>query len=134
MYDYLYSMVEDIKTVFNDYDWESTNHEDLADEMHDKLWADDSVTGNASGSYTCNSGIAKEYVMDNIDLCKDALMDFCVESEEIADHFLNEDWEYFDVSIRCNLLHQAIEEYLTRFYDDFEADESDYPAEVEING
>jgi len=122
MYNYIDAMVDDMKVAFSDYDWDSTDREDLAIEMQDKFWVDDSITGNASGSYTCNSGVAKEYVCDNMDLCKDALLEFCVEPEDIADHFLNEDWEYFDVTIRCYLLSQAIKEFLDSYYDE-EAEE-----------
>lgn len=47
-----------------------------------------------------------------MNLCIEALKEFCVESETIAEKFLKEDWEYFDVTIRCNLLGCAISEVL----------------------
>jgi hypothetical protein len=78
---------------------------------------EDSVTGNASGSYTFNRWTAKEYVADNMELLKDALDEFCTESRTIAEHFLNEDWEYFDVSIRCYLLGSVISEVLDELED-----------------
>ena len=43
---------------FADYD----TVEDLADHLNNELWAHDSVTGNASGSYTCNAWQAEENV------------------------------------------------------------------------
>ena len=84
----------------------------FAQELHDFLWSHDSVTGNASGSYTFNSYRAKEYVTDNGDLLREALQEFCTEAETIAEKFLYEEWEYFDVTIRCYLLYRAIENAL----------------------
>lgn len=114
MYNYLESMKEDIKryleeefAVYSDLDTE-----ELDQQLNDDLWICDSVTGNASGSYTFCRATAREYVTDNMDLCIESLKEFCVEAETIAEKFLNEDWEYFDVTIRCYLLGQAISETL----------------------
>ena len=54
----------------------------------------------------------KEYVTENMEECIEALKEFCVEAETVAEKFLSEDWEYFDVTIRCHLLNQAISEVL----------------------
>ena len=77
-------------------------------ELNDSLWVEDSITGNASGSYTFNSYKARDYAMGNIEILRDALHDFDIEPKEIGERFLNEDWEYFDVTIRCYLLSGAI--------------------------
>ena len=95
----------------------------IEEQLNDSLWIADSVTGNGSGSYTFNSAEAKEYVTDNEDLLKEALEAFCTDAETITDHFLNGDWEYFDVTIRCYLLGQAIGEVLDEI--DFDAIEND---------
>lgn len=42
-------------------------------------------------------------------MLRDALREFCVKAETIGDKFLSNDWEYFDVTIRCYLLGGAIE-------------------------
>ena len=109
-YDYLESMKEDVLTAIKDQytlaDYE--NRDEFEQVLNDELWIDDGVTGNASGSYTFNSSRAQDYVTDNEELLKEALTEFCVDAETIADHFLNGDWEYFDVTIRCYLLGQAI--------------------------
>ena len=81
----------------------------LKEKMNDDCWIDDSVTGNASGSYTFNSYKAQQYGTDNIDLCRAALSEFCMEAETIAEKFLNEEWEYFDVTIRCYILYGEID-------------------------
>ena len=53
-----------------------------------------------------------------MDLLAEMADAFCVELSELGKRFKNEDWEYFDVSIRCYLLGQAISEVL----DDLEND------------
>ena len=113
-YNYMEVMTQDILDAIRENYTQEEIQEHMQDrdsfyeELNDNLWIDDSVTGNASGSYTCNSNVAKEYVLDNMELCIEALQEFCCEAEETAKHFLNEDWEWFDVTIRCYLLGQAI--------------------------
>lgn len=117
-YDYLEAMKEDIiEHLHESFTQEEIiehleNREEWENELYDDLWCNDYVTGNASGSYTFNSWKAKEYVMDNGSLLREALEEFCVESDTIAEKFLDEEWEYFDVIIRCYLLGQAIDEAL----------------------
>jgi hypothetical protein len=111
-------MFDDIKDTIQDgyYDeklLEFVNDDEIdfdgiTEMLHDELWVDDSVTGNASGSYYCNSYNAKMAVIDNEDLLQDALREFCVEPETITEHFINGDWEYFDVTIRCYILGEVI--------------------------
>ena len=90
----------------------SDNMNEIADKLNDELWVDDSVTGNGSGSYTFSRYGAKTYVVDNMDLCVESLEEFCTEPATIAEKFLAEDWEYFDVTIRCYLLGAVIWEIL----------------------
>ena len=42
--------------------------------------------------------------------------EFGTSASDIGEKFLDEDWEYFDVSIRCYLLGQAISEVLDELY------------------
>ena len=81
----------------------------LVEHLNDELWTCDSVTGNASGSYTFSRLQAREYVIDNGELLEEAIREFCVDAETVAEKFLAEDWEYFDVTIRCYVLSEAIE-------------------------
>lgn len=113
-YNYMSAMTEDIR----DYITENINREDYTEDrdgleeyLNDALWIEDSVTGNASGSYTFNRETAKEYVLDNTDLLKEAYTEFG-QKENIADVICDEDWESADVTIRCYLLWQAIAEVL----------------------
>ncbi len=115
MYNYYEAMANDIREYLEvTYTAEELTErmadvESFREELNDDLWIVDSVTGNGSGSYTFCRETAKSYVLDNMELCIDALKDFCVEAETIAEKFLSEDWEYFDVTIRCAVLSQAID-------------------------
>ena len=115
-YDYREEMKSDImdyiKYKYPDIQVTPDNREEWSEKLNDKLWVADSVTGNGSGSYTFNSYKAKEYIMDNMDLCTEALANFAVGMEEVADRFMQEDFEYFDVTIRCYLLGEMIETVL----------------------
>lgn len=112
MYNYLENVTADAKQAIleNMNDWNFTDREDLEEIANDNLWADDNVTGNGSGSYTFNREAAKEYVTrsdDGMDTLRDAVREFDCEHEAFS-AFLEEDWEYLDVTIRCYLLGQAI--------------------------
>ena len=50
--------------------------EELEEKLNDELWTEDSVTGNASGSYYCNSYRAEESIAHNWDLLEEALDEF----------------------------------------------------------
>ena len=111
-YNYLENVTADAKQAIleNLNDWDFADREELEEIANDELWADDSVTGNASGSYTFNREAAKEYVTksdDGMDTLRDAVREFDCEHEAFS-AFLEENWEYFDVTIRCYLLSQAI--------------------------
>lgn len=86
-----------------------------AEILGDLLWDDDSVTGNGCGSYTCNRAKAKEYVIANMDEVLEAIQDLCVEDAEIGHRFIKQDWEWFDVVTRCNVLYRACEDALETF-------------------
>ena len=111
-YNYLENVTADAKQAIleNLNYWKFSDREDLEEISNDNLWVDDSVTGNASGSYTFNRESAKEYVTrsdDGMDTLRDAVREFDCEHEAFS-AFLEENWEYFDVTIRCYLLSQAI--------------------------
>lgn len=118
MYNYLNNMENDILDYINENinieDYEN-DRESLEEKLNDELFYEDSITGNASGSYTFNRCTAQEYVTDNIELLNDAVSEFGIDSETVSEKFLNEEWEYFDVTIRCYLLGQAISKALDNF-------------------
>lgn len=109
-YDYYAALEEDVREYIKEnIDFSKfTSKEELADSLDEECWVADSVTGNGSGSYTFSRAKAKEYVIDNMDLLIEAVRDFCIDLTEVANHFLAEDWEWFDVTIRCYLLNGVI--------------------------
>ena len=125
MYNYLEAMIEDVKEVIrNEYDTtEFTDREEFEERLNDDLWVSDSVTGNASGSYHCNSNKSMECVLDNMDLLKEMCGEFGVDNETIGKKFLEGAWEWMDVSIRCYLLGQAITEALDDMEDELTFEE-----------
>lgn len=110
MYDYR----ENIKSDILDYIQENYTDEEIRAELADRdeweqrlnddLWTCDSVTGNASGSYYCNSYRAAEAIAHNWDLLNEALLEFgytdCNPIEK------GEEW--CDVIIRCYLLGECL--------------------------
>lgn len=103
--DYIEENKELLADTFEDKD-------ELEQFLNDTLFTDDSVTGNASGSFTFNRWTAQEYVTENIDLLKEACDEFGTDAETVGDWFLSEDWETMDVTIRCYVLGSAIAEAL----------------------
>ena len=86
---------------------EITNYDELYEYLNDTLWAEDSVTGNGSGSYTFNTWQAEENLCHNTDLLGEALQEFGCDSS-----YLEKGAEACDVTIRCYLLGGAISEVL----------------------
>lgn len=116
-YNYLEAVKEDVKEAIKErYSTEElkealetmSGRRQLEEVLNDDLWIDDSVTGNASGSYTFNTYQAEENICHNLELLKEALDAFCGDYEEA----LEKGAEYCDVTIRCYLLGQAISEAL----------------------
>ena len=107
-----YNYLENIKADVLDYIKENYEKEDFANleynELYDEMFNDDSITGNASGSYTFNAYEAEENLCHNMDLLKEACEMFgCDVSEEIE-----RGPETCDVTIRCYLLGQVLQEVL----------------------
>lgn len=131
-YNYLESMKSDIRAYLDDeqcmgyldmadYTNEdgTLNREALEEKLNDDLWACDSVTGNASGSYTFNAWKAEEYLSHNWDLLQEALQEFGCDCNPIE-----KGAEWCDVTIRCYLLGSAISEVLDEMEESMEADEA----------
>lgn len=109
MYNYLKAVKEDVLDWINDNidlgEW--TDHrKELEEKLNNELWIEDSVTGNASGSYTFSIWQAEENLCHNWNLLKEALEEFG------QDNILEYDPESLDVTIRCYLLGQAITDAL----------------------
>ena len=113
-YNYLEELKSDVKNYINEVASDYMDCEDmdeLRDSLYDNLWDEDSVTGNGSGSYTFNREKAKEYASDNMDLMVEAYKDLD-SIESLVDDLEALDFETIDVTIRCYLLSQALDEVL----------------------
>lgn len=121
MYNYFKEETEDVRNyIENEIDFsEFEDLEELEQYLNDTLWTEDSVTGNASGSYTFNRVQASLYVLDNMDLLEEAAEEFGIDSADIGARFLADDWEWMDVTIRCYILSQCIAEVLEEYADKF---------------
>lgn len=83
--------------------------------VFDTILREDSVTGDASGSYTMNRAVAKEYVIENIDLLKKAVDEYGFNKKDIGEQFLSEEWEQFDVLIRLYLVGEYFDNIFSEF-------------------
>lgn len=71
--------------------------------LEEELWANDSVTGNGSGSYWYNSMRAEECLVGNLALLAEACENFASDIDVLKDGA-----EACDVTIRCYLLTQVL--------------------------
>lgn len=110
MYNYNEEVTKDVLQWIKDNMTVEEIREQLADEdsfcsyLNDELWAEDSVTGNASGSYTFSTYKAGEYLAGNFSLLAEALHEFCEEDMNAIDR----GEEFCDVTIRCYVLPYCI--------------------------
>lgn len=111
MYNYLEAIKEDVKEYIEEnIDLsEFGDIEELKEKLNEDLWINDSVTGNASGSYTCNRAKAKKYVDDNKKLVVEMAEEFGCK-DQVMNWWYSNNYEAIDCSIRCYLLNQAINE------------------------
>ena len=87
------------------------NKAEAADDLGNLCFNEDSVTGNASGSYTMSTLTAERCLVGNWDLLCEALANFGDEQADILTHGA----EWSDVTIRCYLVDDAVSEVLTEY-------------------
>lgn len=128
-YDYLSAVESDVREYiennvnFHDY----SDLDEMKEDLNEKLFVEDSVTGNASGSYTFNTWKAEEYLCHNLDLLAEANEAFGGSSDILSDGA-----EMCDVTIRCYLLGQAIENVAPDMWQDWEDSQEDSDEGEEI--
>lgn len=124
MYDYREAMTEDVKEWIKENidltEW-TEDREGLEQQLNDDLWTEDSITGNASGSYYCNSYKAEESIAHNWDLLNEALDEFGQNDINV----IKKGAEWADVTIRCYLLWSVISEVLDEMEENGDFDESE---------
>ena len=108
-YDYITQLKDDITTylIDNDIILEDLNDREL-EKLGDDLWAEDSVTGNASGSYTMNTYQAEENIAHSWDLIEEVAEVYGIDPIISSDYSHGAEW--WDVNIRCYLLNEALYE------------------------
>ena len=113
----LYNYHEAVKDDIREYIKENYDSvtEKMRAEMLDTILREDSVTGNASGSYTMHRAIAKEYVIENIDLLNRAVDEYGFNKKDIGEQFLSEEWEQLDVLIRLYLVGEYFDDIFSEF-------------------
>lgn len=124
MYDYREAMTEDVKEWIKENidltEW-TEDRERLEQQLNDDLWTEDSITGNASGSYYCNSYKAEESIAHNWDLLNEALDEFGQNNINV----IEKGAEWADVTIRCYLLWSVISDVLDEMEENGDFDESE---------
>lgn len=108
-YNYFEEMKEDIKEYL-----QNTDERDF-DILYDEMFIDDSITGNASGSYTFSTWQAEENIAHNMNLLSEAMEEFGNSPSDIQNGA-----EWCDVTIRCYLLGQVLQEVLEELEDEEE--------------
>ena len=121
MYNYRESVVADVRNWIEDNkgELEGMCPELVEDFLYDTLWVDDSVTGNASGSYTMCRYEARQNFFEDCD--SEDYLDQMVDEgftsrEEIGKAICAGDWERLDVTIRCWLLGEAVAEVVRELF------------------
>lgn len=117
-YNYILAMKEDIRNYIEcecdlmEYD----DVDDAYDELYDCLLMSDTVTGNASGSYTFNTYKAEEYLCHNMDL----LINACYEFGQPVGDAVERGAEYCDMTIRIHLLSSVLYGVLEELNDEYD--------------
>lgn len=113
-YNYTEAMTEDIRNAIPEYDLDGcATCDEVYDKVYDDLFVDDSVTGNASGSYFCNTEKSREAIRGNEKLLVEALKEFDGDYERAIT-----EPEYADVTIRCYLLGQILGNVIKELVED----------------
>ena len=123
-YNYYESVLEDVKeyidTSIELSQWKG-DRDGLEQKLNEDLMEEDSVTGNASRSYTFNAYEAEQNLVGNWDVLLEAIDYFA----DDANRILEEGPEYADVLIRCYYLPQAVADALDDLEDELQEDDDD---------
>lgn len=103
-----YNYLTSVKDAIIDYTRDEKEYLKGKDkeELFDIFINEDAITGNASGSYWCNTWRAEECLCHNWDILEEALGEFGYEDTDI----ISKGAEWCDVIIRCYVLAQALNE------------------------
>lgn len=120
-YNYFEAVCDDVREVmvrsWTDRLADFETLEELREALNDELWGLDSVTGNASGSYTFSTWKAEEYLSHNWGVLEEACAALGADMGEVV----KTGAENADVLIRCYYLGAAIDKVLLDFEKHFNA-------------
>ena len=94
---------------------DNNSRDNLIEKLNENMWIADSVTGNASGSYTFSTWKARCNLWNNQDIIEEVTKEFEIKPEKASSP------EFMDVSIRCYLLYGAITEVIEELENGLEA-------------
>ena len=122
MYNYRENVKDDCVEAIREWlsyhkdETEGMSRDDLREKLYYLFWIEDSVTGNASGSYTFSAYDAEQNIAGNWDLLGEAMREFGCECDAIE-----KGAEWADVTIRCYLLSECLDEAMDELDDEIEA-------------
>lgn len=123
MYSYRASVESDVREwmMDNEEEWKDVNLGVLSCFLSDRLFCEDSVTGNASGSYTMSRYIARCNVMgdeDSDDIITEMVDEGILDTQTLGEWYSSQNWEAIDVVIRCHLLDEIISGIVSEIADE----------------
>lgn len=93
------------------------NMDELEDELYDKLYNLDCITGNEHGFFeTMNLAVAYGRLYGNFSLMADALEGYAMNDREMLSYL--RDPLSLDVIIRCYILRECLHDYLTDLHNE----------------
>ena len=115
-YDYKGAVYEDAlsycKEQIRQEDLRYDDRDEAYEDLNDRCWAADDVTGNASGSYTMNTYLAEVLLAGNWDLIDEAYSEFGGPFD------ISEGAEAADVTVRCYMLGHVMDAVLDQLEED----------------
>ena len=123
-----YNYEESVKKAFKDYvldrvkdnGWTAEDVAERSDKLYDDAFVSDSVTGNASGSFTFSSWTAEECLCHNWDLMEEMVEELGLPRKDRL--FSAETW---DVCIRCYILGRVAGDVVAEVVKEMEEKEVD---------
>lgn len=114
-YDYREAMIADIKEYLSDNNIEITdsNREELEEELYDKLWDEDSITGNGPFNYASEEE-CKTFIMSvPTPIIADILREYDTSYNTLLNALQEENiYRFLDTSIRCYYLGECLYQVL----------------------
>ena len=110
--DYFTEVYGDVETILDE---EKPETKGEAIDALEKRY--DEITGGITGSYVCNSSMAKEKILNEFGMFLDAVNWFSVPNSQVGDWFLHDCWETMDVLVRQYIYDYALDEMIEMWFD-----------------